>query len=759
MTTRAELEIVVRAAVEAAIQSLGEMGDSVEGVGEATVEAGEKAKGGFKVFGLSLTDLKSGIDMVTGRLRQMAEAVKAVFEFGKLGAQVRQTKESFEGLRAEMGLDVDYLRQLQDAHQGTIADLESMSGLLTLTAGTSKEFGAELANIYPRMIEYAKAASKLNPALGDTSFMLESISTGVKRQSKLILDNLGIVFSQSKANEDYARSIGKAADALNDEERQMAFLNATMEAGDRLIEQVGGTTTAATDEFEKMEVQLQNSQREMAEKLMPTIANVVEGLRWVVFGHKDVGRAMREQEGRMRATAESWEEYNEEMNRLRVTGVLFTERLGAMSRVQWEAMDATRRHTEAIRDDRRAVVDWTGWSLEVALAAEFQRLALDELSVEHHVLAQATEDDRLKAVDWTKALEAAAEAEREVKEIDLAATLKREADALEAAEKATRALADQAERLSVQAFYDQEGAIRDILRAREDLIEAEGEWIQVSSNRASDISAINAQLAADLSDDQRNAYREILSTVTEGSAEWLAAYSALQSDLTISTRSGLIARKAELDAAHGDLVSVYTGDAEAAEAAQERIDAANDAIAKSYREMVFQDMFAAQVAAGEYTKRMGQVAVALGLVTQEEANLMVEASNITDTLQDAITDYQTELDSMSPATLEEFIRIIASGETDSITGAMKMAIEITGDLGLAARFAGEGIANIPTGVYVDVSSNMEAALEKALRLREELERIANTPWSFQMQADVASPDVVRDEMGDMRETARSQGYQ
>jgi hypothetical protein len=57
------------------------------------------------------------------------------------------------------------------------------------------------------------------------------IVTGIGRGSPLILDNLGLVIDQVAANEDYASSLGKTADALTEEEKKQALLNAVLEQG------------------------------------------------------------------------------------------------------------------------------------------------------------------------------------------------------------------------------------------------------------------------------------------------------------------------------------------------------------------------------------------------------------------------------------------------------------------------------------------------------------------------------------------------
>jgi len=226
---------------------LAKVKDSLGGVGEA----GKKSSEGTKAAGISLTDLKSGIDMAIGAFNAFKDAAEAAFNFAAEGAAINQTKASFEGL----GLSIDALRQ---ASNGTVDDMTLMAGSLTLMAGATGAVQEHFAGATPQLMEMAKAASKLNPTLGDTSFMFSSIATAAKRQSAMIADNLGIVVKQEEAYQKYADSIGIAVTELTNEQKQIAFLNGLLEAGNVLIEQAGGSTESAADGYAKLTTELKN---------------------------------------------------------------------------------------------------------------------------------------------------------------------------------------------------------------------------------------------------------------------------------------------------------------------------------------------------------------------------------------------------------------------------------------------------------------------------------------------------------------------
>ena len=211
--------------------------------------------------------------LVTGVGGAAIVAAKELYELGKRGAAVEQTGQSFEFLLDKVDAAPDLLERLRYASRNTVDDMTLMSSTMTLVAGASDDLAKEITQNAPKLLEIAKAANKLNPALGDTAFLYESISTGIKRNSPLILDNLGLVVKIGQANSEFAASIGKTVDQLTAEEKQMALLNATMEAGDQLIAQVGGTVDAAGDDIARMETQWANLKDEIAKGFAPAVAD------------------------------------------------------------------------------------------------------------------------------------------------------------------------------------------------------------------------------------------------------------------------------------------------------------------------------------------------------------------------------------------------------------------------------------------------------------------------------------------------------
>lgn len=233
-----------------------------------------------------------------------------------------------------------------------------------------------------------------------------------------------------------------------------------------------------------------------------------------------------------------------------------------------------------------------------------------------------------------------------------------------------------------KVFTESSSLFDPLLEAQKELSESQGEWVQITVDNAKEISEVSSELAGDLSDDQKKAYEEILGTVGEGSAEWLAAYKALQGDLSESQRQELIARKADLEAEGPTLASVYTGDAEKAEEAQEKILAANAAIISSYRETAFEAILASN-GANEATLALG---VQLGILTQEEANLRLEYAQTTVALQELTANQEFLGASVNDQV--EAIQLLSLGYADNAEQAFALAGQIDGTLSESLRTAG-----------------------------------------------------------------------
>ena len=116
------------------------------------------------------------------------------------------------------------MEKLQEATNGTMSRFDLFQQANNaMILGVSKNSD--------EMAEMFDVAQRLGQALGrDTASSVDSLIPGIGRQSRLMLDNIGIIVKAEEAYESYANGLNKTVDQLTDTEKKQAFLNATMES-------------------------------------------------------------------------------------------------------------------------------------------------------------------------------------------------------------------------------------------------------------------------------------------------------------------------------------------------------------------------------------------------------------------------------------------------------------------------------------------------------------------------------------------------
>jgi hypothetical protein len=288
---------MAKSILEVVLQGVDKLSGPVRKAGESVKDFEKRTKAssdGVKKFGV--TALKA-----TGTLAALGIAAKKAFDMAKEGAAIKQTGQSFGFLMEKVGASADTLAQLRAASKGTISDMDLMSSTATLLAGAQGELGVQMAKATPQLMSIAKAAQKLNPSLGNTTYLYNSLALGIKRGSPLILDNLGLLVSVGDANKKLAAALGKTVAELTSEEQKMALLNETMRAGNVLVAQAGGTTDSATDSYIQLEVAVDNvtdaikvQTHEGMEPLVRLFADAVGALVPMANAQLGMGQAVRD---------------------------------------------------------------------------------------------------------------------------------------------------------------------------------------------------------------------------------------------------------------------------------------------------------------------------------------------------------------------------------------------------------------------------------------------------------------------------------
>ena len=163
------------------------------------------------------------------------------------------------------------MNNLSGSVKGTMNNMELMkqtnNALLLGVVKSEDEMGRLL-----------KTAQVLGEAVGkDTTFAVESLVTGMGRQSRLMLDNLGIIVDSKKAYEDYAQELGKTVRQLTEAERKQAFLNAALEQAEEKAAQVGETQETTGVKMARLQATMTDLGASFGTAMSPAINIIIDG--------------------------------------------------------------------------------------------------------------------------------------------------------------------------------------------------------------------------------------------------------------------------------------------------------------------------------------------------------------------------------------------------------------------------------------------------------------------------------------------------
>lgn len=215
-------------------------------------------------IGADVTGVMSGLSTVSNEMRRFQRdfagysaaagaLTAATVALGKMADAGGQSLAIQQAFNARVSDTVGAIAQLRDATNGLVTDTE-------LLRQTNTAFTLGSAQSVDEMALMARTAQILGRSLGvDAAFALNSLTTGIARQSRQILDNVGLIVSQEVANRNYADSLGVAVDSLTDLEKKEAFRMEAMRQATRLTQELGAVTLNAGDAYNQLGVEVANT--------------------------------------------------------------------------------------------------------------------------------------------------------------------------------------------------------------------------------------------------------------------------------------------------------------------------------------------------------------------------------------------------------------------------------------------------------------------------------------------------------------------
>ena len=216
----------------------------------------------------------------------MALGIRQLILFTKESSKLNSMKASFDSLSRGAMDSQKALEDLKNATNNTMSEfdlLQQANNALVLGVAKTSEEMSEMFDI----------AQRLGRALGrDTRSSVESLITGIGRQSRLMLDNIGIIVKTKDAYALYAQELNKTVDALTESEQKQAFLNATLESARQKVNLVGQETRNAQSRFEEFTASLENAGATIGNSLTPLMVSLARAGTFVTNSFSSIMQSM-----------------------------------------------------------------------------------------------------------------------------------------------------------------------------------------------------------------------------------------------------------------------------------------------------------------------------------------------------------------------------------------------------------------------------------------------------------------------------------
>jgi len=255
ITSQAALEIILQARDEAS-KVMNDVSESTGGLGS---RVGNIARGALKVGTTAVAGLGTAAIGAGGAIAGLAASAAPVQGIGR----------AFEGVTEDAD---ETLQTLREGSQGMIADADLMRSYNEAVQLVGKSFADDM----PEAMQYLQ---KVSASTGqDLNYLMDSLTTGVGRMSPMILDNLGIQVDLTQATEDYAKSIGKSADELTEQEKKTALMNQVMTKLQDNTADMPDVTDNLSTSMAQMRATMTNLKNDVGMAFIPVMQAVLEPL-------------------------------------------------------------------------------------------------------------------------------------------------------------------------------------------------------------------------------------------------------------------------------------------------------------------------------------------------------------------------------------------------------------------------------------------------------------------------------------------------
>jgi len=252
--------------------------DANKRINDAANKVNDSGKEITKTFKSVGKDIKSiGKELSVGITAPIVAAGAVAVSFTKIGGQYSSVLDAFKSMTQGMGVDaVAFQKAVADATGGQLDNLTILQGATRGLSLIGKEAFNDFGTDFVKMAEMSKKAARATGQ--DVDYMFNSLVLGVSRESKLILDNLGISIDIAKAKDDYALSLGKTTAELTQSEEKHAVLNATMAQLQTTYGAVAISAGGFSGAAQQLTTFLTNARIEIGQNLEPSLSVLTKQL-------------------------------------------------------------------------------------------------------------------------------------------------------------------------------------------------------------------------------------------------------------------------------------------------------------------------------------------------------------------------------------------------------------------------------------------------------------------------------------------------
>jgi hypothetical protein len=169
--------------------------------------------------------INNKLNGITGTLKNIGLGIATAFGSMKLYDIAKNILFDTEKLQNSMRVFDNYAKRIGASSQEMLENLRQASNYaIDDIELINKTIIADQFNLQTSTAELLELARKQAFTMGqDVNYFFDSLTLGLSRQSKLIIDNLGITIDQEKALNIQARVLKKTVDQLTESERNQAF--------------------------------------------------------------------------------------------------------------------------------------------------------------------------------------------------------------------------------------------------------------------------------------------------------------------------------------------------------------------------------------------------------------------------------------------------------------------------------------------------------------------------------------------------------